>query len=272
MSSSKNRREITEQLRKAVSDKLNSVTDLDQAVRDTIIEVLDFMGKRPLQGLITLLKNHPGWTSGKEIKISYDHSPRVLADLKDYGIPILAESRATRDDSKSHHYRLGRKENILRQPLKGRSALRKAIKRELLTKFGNRDSFTQIEFPESSLQIDHRIPFRVSGDNPENLVVDRFMLLSASSQRAKAMACKRCRNMSEGVLGHCRSCYWASPEGYDHVELTKAKITIIVWNEEDEDLLSSLTLSSARNNKNTSDEIKAALRAAITHAEPAGDV
>lgn len=269
MSFSKNSKEFREQVKRKVRSSLKSVSDLDEEVKEAIAEVIDFMGKRPLLGLATLLENHPQWTSGRLIKANYDHSPRVFGDLKDFGVPILAENMLGQNGERSHHYRLGSKEDIVRRPLKGRSTLRKKIKRELLAKFGCKDSLTEIEFPETSLQIDHRIPFRVSGDDPANLMVERFMLLSASSQRAKAMACKRCRNMENAIQETCKTCYWASPEDYTHVEGTEAKVTTVIWHGDDKDLFSLLKQQATLNNKDLAEEIKATLRAVGARLQPA---
>ena len=59
----------------------------------------------------------------------------------------------------------------------------------------------------------------MSGDSPhdeENL--EAYMLLDASSQRAKSWSCQQCRNwQNDKDEAICHSCFWASPGNYTHI-------------------------------------------------------
>ena len=81
------------------------------------------------------------------------------------------------------------------------------------------------------LQIDHRVPYEVVGDGfPDESNLEDFMLLDASSQRAKSWSCEQCHNWQEGLdVTVCRSCFWASPESYTHVAGEQVRRLEIEW-------------------------------------------
>jgi hypothetical protein len=96
-------------------------------------------------------------------------------------------------------------------------------------------------FPLRELQIDHRIPFEIAGDN--NTItgnLDEYMLLCASANRAKSWSCEHCPNWQEKNISVCNSCYWAYPESYTHIATRNIRRLDLLWaNEEiaDYDLL-----------------------------------
>lgn len=84
---------------------------------------------------------------------------------------------------------------------------------------------------EGELQIDHRIPYEIDGDdesvepNP-----DDFMLLSRSANRAKSWSCKHCENWRISKDKNiCISCYWAYPEDYAHVAMRQVRRLDLIW-------------------------------------------
>jgi len=83
----------------------------------------------------------------------------------------------------------------------------------------------------SYLQIDHRIPYEVAGDNVGNeQTPEDFMLLSASLQRQKSWTCEHCINGTELKNPDlCRSCFWALPESYSHIAMEEIRQVQIVW-------------------------------------------
>ena len=87
------------------------------------------------------------------------------------------------------------------------------------------------DFPERDLQIDHRIPFEVAGDDdskdqdPKN-----YMLLCGSANRAKSWSCEHCANWLEQKDAKiCRNCYWAYPDDYTHIAMRAARRMDIMW-------------------------------------------
>ena len=61
-----------------------------------------------------------------------------------------------------------------------------------------------------------------------------YMLLDASSQRAKSWSCEHCPNFLKlRDPGVCKSCFWAYPESYQHIAMQQIRRTDIVWKEDD---------------------------------------
>lgn len=81
------------------------------------------------------------------------------------------------------------------------------------------------------LQIDHRVPYEVAGDGVhDETVLAEYMLLDASSQRAKSWSCEQCSNwLQEHDPAVCRSCFWAFPEQYSHVAGEQVRRVHIEW-------------------------------------------
>jgi hypothetical protein len=95
----------------------------------------------------------------------------------------------------------------------GRKAFSKKFKQELIELYGSRDIITRQVLDERYLQIDHRIPYEVAGDESGPLDPKKFMLLDASSNRAKSWSCEHCENfLHKHDSAICKKCFWASPE------------------------------------------------------------
>src|SRR6185312_12399675 len=74
----------------------------------------------------------------------------------------------------------------------------KPSKRSCWPGMGCADRITGAKLDARVLQIDHRIPFRVAGDaGLADQDVDAYMLLDASSQRAKSWSCEQCPNFRD---------------------------------------------------------------------------
>lgn len=75
----------------------------------------------------------------------------------------------------------------------GRTALSKALKKALVEKYGAICFVYLQPMPEGLLQVDHRIPYEIGGENEGN-DIDCYMLLSPSANRAKSWTCEHCSN------------------------------------------------------------------------------
>jgi len=86
-------------------------------------------------------------------------------------------------------------------------------------------------FDSRYLQIDHGIPYEISGAEAsiqKNL--DDFMLLCGSCNRAKSWSCEHCINWKvEKEPAICKQCYWGSPENYMHIALKSIRRLDIHW-------------------------------------------
>lgn len=166
--------------------------------------------------------------------LGYNHPPRAIADVRDHGIPVITESVKNPDGRRMARYRLGTADSI-RSGQIGRTNFTKKFRNELLTRYGSVDCITGASHEPRALQIDHRIPFRIAGD--QGLAtgdIEAFMLLDAKSQRAKSWACESCENFKTIMdPTNCRRCFWAFPEDYDHVAMQQERRTDVVWKDND---------------------------------------
>ncbi len=163
----------------------------------------------------------------------YDHAPRAIRDVRDNGVPLITHSViSSKTERRMGAYTFDDPSKIKRGRIGGRTAFSKKFKKELLALYGAKDAFTGAEMEERYLQIDHRVPYEVIGDDHAAKKLDAadFMLLEASSNRAKSWSCEHCKNFTEKHdLDVCRRCFWASPEDYDHIAEVASRRAEIVW-------------------------------------------
>lgn len=190
--------------------------------------------KRPRTVIDHILKHGIITTEELSELYGYDHPPRAIRDVRENGIPLVTHNvTSSKTGRRMGAYTFDDISKIRRGRIGGRQAFSKAFKQALIELYGSRDAFTGVEMDERYLQIDHRVPYEVIGDDPTangSLNPKEFMLLDASSNRAKSWSCEHCDNFksnhSEAV---CRRCFWASPENYSHIAEVEARRIEIVW-------------------------------------------
>ena len=187
--------------------------------------------KRPRTVIDHILKH--GFITTQELKdkYGYNHPPRAVRDVKENGIPIEMFRVEGADGRKIAAYRFGDSKKSRFGKLVGRTAFTKELKRALVEKHGSRCAIYLEPFDQQDLQIDHRIPFEVVGDEPNRLQnTEDFMLLCGSANRAKSWSCEHCANWLEQKDANiCRSCYWAYPEDYTHIAMHPTRRLDIMW-------------------------------------------
>ncbi|MEA3399945.1 MAG: HNH endonuclease [Armatimonadota bacterium] len=162
----------------------------------------------------------------------YEHPPRAVRDVREQGIPI-ATYRVTNSEGKSiAAYRFGEPEEVRDGKLRGRSVIPKSVKEALVQEHGAVCALCLRHTDERFLQVDHRVPFEVAGDQVNGDWPPRdFMLVCRECNRAKSWSCEHCPNQLEDQrVWVCKNCYWASPEGYAHIALTETRRLAVVWN------------------------------------------
>ncbi|WOT04488.1 hypothetical protein [Shewanella youngdeokensis] len=169
-----------------------------------------------------------GSLSTEELKelYGYNHAPRAARDVREAGIPLETFKVTASDGRRIGAYRFGDPEQIENNKLGGRQTFSKAFKETLIGMNGERCHVSGIPFGSRYLQIDHRTPYEVGGDEdvPEN-VPEKFMLLSGTAQRQKSWECEHCPNLLGAKdLDTCNSCYWAYPEDYSHAATRPVRI------------------------------------------------
>ena len=163
---------------------------------------------------------------------SYDHPPRAARDVREAGIPLETfRMESTRTGRQIAAYRFADVSKIRAGRIGGRSAFSKSFKEALVARYGERDTVTGQSLEARYLQIDHRVPYEVHHDDAaEEASLDAYMLLDASTQRAKSWSCEHCKNwLGVRDVDVCRTCYWASPEKYTHVAMVETRRVDVRW-------------------------------------------
>ncbi len=186
--------------------------------------------KRPRTVIDHILKH--GFITTDELNdtYGYDHPPRAIRDVRENGIPLQTHRVVSpKTGRKIAAYTFGGVGNIRRGRIGGRKAFSKKFKKLLIERYGARDAFTGEPLEERYLQIDHRIPYPVAGEeHTEN--VNQYMLIDATSQRAKSWSCEHCENfLSFRGIENCKSCFWAFPESYTHIAMKQKRRVDVVW-------------------------------------------
>lgn len=203
--------------------------------------------KRPRTVIQHILEH--GFITSEELKTTYgyNHPPRAVRDVREYGIPLETYRIKGTDGRSIAAYRFGNPADVKKNLSKsaGRTILSKALKQALIEKYGSK-CFVYLEaMDESILQVDHRIPYEIGGEHDEN-DIDYYMLLSPSANRAKSWTCEHCENWERKDSSFCLHCFWAYPENYDHVAGKFEKIISLVFTgNEIEDYYKLIELSGA---------------------------
>lgn len=190
--------------------------------------------------------------------LGYEHPPRAVGDVRDAGIPIITSyTTSPKTGRRMAIYSFGNPSDIQSGRIGGRSAFPKHFKAALIERYGSIDCITGARLDERVLQIDHRIPYRIAGDiGLEEHNVEDYMLLDASSQRAKSWSCEHCPNMEIKDISICQSCYWASPESHNHVAMQEIRRTDIAWQDTDVALHDLMKAKADREGVSVADLLK----------------
>ena len=195
------------------------------------LELLNSVSAKRPQTVIQHILEH-GYITSEDLKdtYGYNHPPRAVRDVREYGIPLITY-RVTGSDGRSiAAYRFGNPADVKNNLLKsaGRTILSKALKQALIEKYGSK-CFVYLEtMDESVLQVDHRIPYEIGGEHDEN-DIDYYMLLSPSANRAKSWTCEHCENWERKDSSFCLRCFWAHPDNYDHIAGKYERIVSVVF-------------------------------------------
>jgi len=161
----------------------------------------------------------------------YDHPPRAIRDVRENGIPLITYHVVSpKTGRRMGAYTFDDISKIKKGRIGGRKAFPKKFRLELFELYGAKDAITGEKLDDRYLQIDHRIPYEIAGEGDGKLNPQDYMLLDASSNRAKSWSCEHCNNF---VKKHepmiCSRCFWASPEDYDHIAETLSRRVDILW-------------------------------------------
>ncbi|MBI5238090.1 MAG: HNH endonuclease [Deltaproteobacteria bacterium] len=191
--------------------------------------------KRPKTVVDHILKH--GHITTQELKetYGYNHPPRAARDVREHGITLETFRVIGSDGRKIAAYRFGDVSKKRFRKLSGRTGISKKIKKFLIEKYGCKCFIYLEPMDENELQIDHRVPYEVGGDNKgAKLNPDDFMLLCGSANRAKSWSCEHCENWLNLKKNEiCLSCYWTYPEDYSHVAMLQVRRADLIWRGEE---------------------------------------
>ncbi|MGA8573559.1 MAG: HNH endonuclease [Desulfobaccales bacterium] len=198
---------------------------------DFVKKCKSVIAKRPRTVIDHILKYGHITTQELKDRYGYNHPPRAARDVREQGIPLETFRVEGSDGRKIGAYRFGDPQTSRFGRLKGRTAFSKELKEKLVEINGSRCAIYLEEFNERDLQIDHRIPYEVAGDDPENMDdPNSYMLLCGSANRAKSWSCEHCVNWIElKKIEICLKCYWAYPENYEHIAMRQIRRVDIIW-------------------------------------------
>lgn len=204
---------------KEVLDKLNAITD-----------------KRPATVIQHILKHGQITTEELEKKYGYKHAPRAARDARERGINLITFNVKSSEGKSIGAYKFGNPvfaDNLLSK-VAGRTALSDALKKALVDKYGSVCFIYQQPMEERLLQVDHRVPYEIGGEQDESNI-DCYMLLSPSANRAKSWTCEHCPNWSVKDIEVCKSCFWAHPENYTHIAGKNERRIVITFTDNEID-------------------------------------
>lgn len=198
--------------------------DLDD---DIIEEILERTSGRSRRLVEQILEN--GYvTTATLASLGYDHPPRAARDVRDRGIPLETVMQET-EGGRIAHYRFP-VEVVLDRTAAGRVAISRTFKQAVIEHYGQADIFTGKATDFGGLQVDHRIPFHISGDPIQPFNVEDFMPVSAPMNRVKSWACEACPNWNRRESSICEECYWAFPDRpYSHIATLQTRRLDLVW-------------------------------------------
>lgn len=123
------------------------------------------------------------------------------------------------------------------------------------------------QYADRYLQIDHRVPYEVSGDFDDSQRDPQdYMLLCGSCNRAKSWSCEHCVNWLEEKSSEiCESCYWVRPECYKHIALRLIRRLDVVWTEHETRVYEKLKQHVQALDESMPDYVKAVIKKHLEH-------
>lgn len=185
--------------------------------------------KRPSTVIKHIIEH--GYITTEELtnNYGYEHAPRAARDVKERGINLKTYRVKSSDGRTIAAYKFGNPIFLDHKISKvsGRTVLSKALKKALIDKYGAVCFVYLQPMEERLLQIDHRVPYEIGGEQEDN--VDCYMLLSPSANRAKSWTCEHCPNWKQKNVEFCNNCFWAHPENYTHIAGKEERQIIITF-------------------------------------------
>ena len=192
--------------------------------------------KRPKAVIDHILEHDQVTTEELKAVYGYNHPPRAARDVRELGIPLETFSVEDSTGRSIGAYRFGDPSEVRNDRIQGRVAFPKKFKQELITLQGEKCSICSAPYEERYLQVDHRIPYEIAGEGltANRRILNDYMLLDGSCNRAKSWSCEHCQNLIDDKKPEiCETCYWAHPDTYSHVAMRNIRRLDLEWTAED---------------------------------------
>lgn len=190
--------------------RLNELDPVLQAAIDNV------KGLRPRRVIEHILA-HGQVTTEDLQRMGYEHPPRAARDVRECGVPLVTTRVLGTHGKKIEAYTFGDPRNVEYKKLGGRRVLPKELRNALFVAQAGHCATCNHQYDVRYLQVDHRVPYEVAGEEAAPEEVARFMLLCGSCQRKKSWSCEHCENWSAKKPAICASCFWAGPTGCRHI-------------------------------------------------------
>ena len=178
-----------------------------------------------------------GFVTTEELRTvyGYDHPPRAARDVREQGIPLETFRVRSTQGRSIGAYRFADPSQVRADRIGGRRAFSREFKNRLLQASDSKCYVCSQIYEGRYLQIDHRVPYEVSGEPASGeRVVEEYMLLCGSCNRAKSWSCEHCPNwLEEKSADICNDCYWGRPESYRHIALRVIRRLDVIWAEDE---------------------------------------
>lgn len=201
-------------------------------------------------------------------RYGYDHPPRAVRDVRENGIPLETfKAISGKTGRQIAAYRFADPSQIVAGRVGGRKAFSKQFKEQLIAHYGARSMMTNEPLEARYLQIDHRIPYQIAG-NDIGEGIEHYMLLDASAQRAKSWSCENCENFRTiKDFSICGGCFWAFPENYSHVAMRQERRLDVVWSGAEVASFDALTAQAGKRRLSLQELVKQAIAAFLGRRE-----
>jgi len=204
-------------------------------------------------------------TEDLEKTYGYNHPPRAARDVREAGIPLETYKLKSAEGKSIAAYKFGDLTKIQNNRVDGRQIFSKKFKKQLYDASDGHCFVCNGMFEERYLQVDHRVPYEISGDG-ENFQQESkdYMLLCASCNRSKSWSCEKCGNWTGDKDPEiCLKCYWGCPENYEHISLEKIRRLELLWQGAEVDFFDALKAEAIKGDVALPEYIKEILKVGL---------
>ncbi len=209
-----------------------------------------------------------GFVTTEELRTiyGYEHPPRAARDVREQGIPLETFRVSSPQGRSIGAYRFADPSKVRADRIGGRRTFPRGFKNRLLEASNSRCYVCTQAYEGRYLQIDHRVPYEVSGEPTSGeRLIEEYMLLCGSCNRAKSWSCEHCPNwLEEKSADVCNDCYWGRPEAYRHIALRAIRRLDIVWTEDEVRYYETMKERAEALGKPMPDYVKAVLETHIS--------